>query len=42
MEFRIGTNLNDVMEDEDRIYGDGANIVALIEGLSPDRRAFNG
>ena len=34
MEFRIGVNLGDVVEDEDRIYGDGVNIAARIEGLA--------
>ena len=28
MEFRIGINLGDVIEEEDRIYGDGVNIAA--------------
>jgi len=34
MEFRIGVNLGDVVEDDDRIYGDGVNIAARIEGLA--------
>ncbi|MHC4587496.1 MAG: adenylate/guanylate cyclase domain-containing protein [Planctomycetota bacterium] len=34
MEFRIGINLGDVVEEEDRIYGDGVNIAARVEGLS--------
>ena len=34
MEFRIGINLGDVVEEEDRIYGDGVNIAARIEGLA--------
>ncbi len=34
MEFRIGVNLGDVIEDEDRIYGDGVNIAARVEGLA--------
>jgi adenylate cyclase len=34
MEFRIGVNLGDVIEDEDRVYGDGVNIAARIEGLA--------
>jgi adenylate cyclase len=34
MEFRIGINLGDVIEEGDRIYGDGINIAARIEGLA--------
>ncbi|MFC1580319.1 tetratricopeptide repeat protein [Thermodesulfobacteriota bacterium] len=34
MEFRIGVNLGDVLEDGERIYGDGVNIAARIEGLA--------
>jgi len=34
MEFRIGVNLGDVIEEEERIYGDGVNIAARIEGLA--------
>jgi class 3 adenylate cyclase len=34
MEFRIGVNLGDVIEEEDRIYGDGVNIAARVEGLA--------
>ena len=34
MEFRIGVNLGDVIQDGDRIYGDGENIAARIEGLA--------
>jgi adenylate cyclase len=34
MEFRIGVNLGDVIEDEERIYGDGVNVAARVEGLA--------
>ena len=34
MEFRIGVNLGDVIEDEGRIYGDGVNVAARVEGLA--------
>lgn len=34
MEFRIGINLGDVIEDGDRIYGDGINIAARVENLA--------
>jgi TolB-like protein/class 3 adenylate cyclase len=34
MQFRIGVNLGDVVEEADRIYGDGVNIAARLEGLS--------
>ncbi len=34
MEFRIGINLEDVVEEGDRIYGDGVNIAARIEMIN--------
>ena len=34
MEFRIGINLGDVIEEEDSIYGDGVNIAARLEALA--------
>jgi adenylate cyclase len=34
MEFRIGVNLGDVIEEGERIYGDGVNIAARVEGLA--------
>ena len=32
--FRIGVNIGDVIQDGDRIYGEGINIAARIEGLA--------
>jgi len=34
MVFRIGINLGDVIYDDDRIYGDGINVAARLEGLA--------
>lgn len=34
MQFRIGINLGDVVDEEDRIYGDGVNIAARVEALA--------
>lgn len=34
MEFRIGIHLGDVMVSDDRIYGDGVNIAARLEGFA--------
>ena len=34
MVFRIGVNLGDVIQEGDRIYGDGVNIAARIESLA--------
>ena len=34
MDFRIGINLGDVIEEGDTIYGDGVNIAARLEGLA--------
>ena len=33
MQFRIGINLGDVVEEKERIYGDGVNIAARMESL---------
>jgi adenylate cyclase len=33
MIFRIGVNLGDIVEEKDRIYGDGVNIAARLEGI---------
>ena len=34
MEFRIGINLGDVIQDGEKIFGDGVNIAARLESLS--------
>jgi len=34
MEFRIGINLGDVIDEENRIYGDGVNVAARLEALA--------
>ena len=34
MEFRIGVNVGDVVDEGGRIYGDGVNIAARVEGLA--------
>jgi TolB-like protein/class 3 adenylate cyclase len=34
MQFRIGINLGDVIQEDERIYGDGVNIAARLEGLA--------
>jgi adenylate cyclase len=34
MHFRIGVNLGDVIEEGDRIYGDGVNIAARLENIA--------
>ena len=47
MLFRVGVNLGDIIEEDDRIYGDGVNIAARLEGLAEaggvciSRTAFN-
>ncbi len=33
MEFCVGINLGDVVEEEERIYGDGVNTAIRVEGL---------
>jgi TolB-like protein/tetratricopeptide (TPR) repeat protein len=35
MSFRIGIHIGDVMVEGSRIYGDGVNIAARLEGLAP-------
>jgi adenylate cyclase len=34
MQFRIGVNLGDVVDEEGRIYGDGVNIAARVESMA--------
>ena len=34
LDFRIGINIGDVIQDGDRLFGDGVNIAARIEGLA--------
>jgi class 3 adenylate cyclase/Flp pilus assembly protein TadB len=34
MQFRIGINIGDVIQEGDRIYGDGVNIAARLEALA--------
>ena len=34
MQFRIGVNLGDVIEEDNQIYGDGVNIAARVESLA--------
>jgi adenylate cyclase len=47
MLFRIGINLGDVIEEQDRIYGDGVNIAARLEscadpgGICVSKTAFD-
>ena len=47
MRFRIGINLGDVIEEQDRIYGDGVNIAARLEscadpgGICVSKTAFD-
>ncbi len=34
MQFRIGVNLGDVIDEDSRIYGDGVNIAARVEAMA--------
>src|SRR6516225_11251791 len=34
MQFRVGINIGDVVYDDTRIYGDGINIAARLEGIA--------
>jgi adenylate cyclase len=38
LEFRIGVNIGDVVQDGDRIYGNGVNVAARIEGIADSGR----
>jgi class 3 adenylate cyclase/pimeloyl-ACP methyl ester carboxylesterase len=40
MQFRIGVNVGDVIYDEVRIYGDGINIAARLEGIAEPGGVF--
>lgn len=40
LQFRIGINIGDVVQDGDRIYGSGVNIAARIEGLADPGGVF--
>ena len=44
IEFRIGINLGDIMNDEEDIYGDGdgVNVAAQLEALAPPGSASAG
>lgn len=41
MEFPIGVNLGNVIEDGDTLWGDGANIVALDQSLAEACGIYN-
>lgn len=34
LQFRIGINIGDIVQDGDRIYGSGVNVAARIEGIA--------
>jgi adenylate cyclase len=34
LQFRIGVNIGDIVQDGDRIYGSGVNVAARIEGIA--------
>ena len=38
IEFRIGINVGDIIVEDDDIFGDGVNIAARLESISPGRR----
>jgi adenylate cyclase len=47
IQFRIGINLGDIIQEEERINGDGVNIATRLEGLAepggicPAKKAFH-
>jgi len=34
LDFRIGINIGDIIQEDDRIYGEGINVAARVEGLA--------
>jgi adenylate cyclase len=40
MEFRIGINMGDVVVEGEQIYGDGVNVAARLQGLTPEASSF--
>ncbi len=40
IQFRIGVNLGDVIEDGGDIFGDGVNVAARLEGLAEPAFVF--
>jgi adenylate cyclase len=40
MHFRIGVNQGDIVEEDDRIYGDWVNIAARLEALTESGGIF--
>ena len=35
VEFRIGINIGDIIEDAGDVFGDGVNVAARLEGIAP-------
>jgi len=40
MDFRIGINLGDIIQEGTRIYGDGVNIAARLKAYGLSKRRF--